>query len=386
MPDFRLISNYSATGSGKYEEFVNMQLCYRWFLLLSSLLWAGCSTVPHNIKDHFYDYHNLTTALHALTEEHSTLFEAYSIGHTYEGREITAIKITRKTNQALSKPGILAIFAEHAGEEETTSLAIGIMQYLIDKYPVDKRISSLLEKTELWIVPMMNPDGVDYDLSGAVEPFTWRKNRRPTGTVTYGVDLNRNWGCPLEMQPSSETEKRFSQKGSPNYAGDRPFSEPETRAVRDFLLAHRNIKILLDYHMGSAGFMQGAVGCAMGRGLRKGIHPRIDAFYNSFVDRFAENISDPQDSRPGFLVMSREGAAVLLRQRVPFYMRPFVPSILFQEPGTAVNYAYDQLNMPAIGIEMFRDSSFFKNLHDGQKRLTENQVRGILLLLNILAS
>ena len=214
------------------------------------------------------------------------------------------------------------------------------------------------EKTELWIVPMMNPDGVDL----------------------------RNWGYHLETKPPEKIEECSSRKDSPNYAGDKPFSEPETQAVRDLLLAHQNIKIFLDYHSGSAGFMQGAVGCATGRGTRKGIHPSIDAFCNGFIDSFAERVTDPHDTRPSFLVTSNEGAADIMRQQVPFYIKPFVPSKFFEEPGTSINYSYDQLNMAAIGIELFRGSSFFKKLPGSQRLLIENQVRGILLLLDIIAN
>ncbi|MDP3478346.1 MAG: M14 family metallopeptidase [Desulfoprunum sp.] len=362
-----------------------MKYCYRLVFFLLSFFVGGCSTSLNNFKTHFYDYQHVTTALDSLTEKRASLVDVYSIGQSHEGRKITAIKITKKSNPARNKPGILALFAEHAGEHETTSLAMGIVQYLVDNGQINDRISSLLEKTELWIVPMMNPDGVDYDLSGAPEPFSWRKNRRPTETATYGVDLNRNWGYHLEIKPPEKIEKCYSRKDSPNYAGDKPFSEPETQAVRDLLLAHQNIKILLDYHSGSAGFMQGAVGCATGRGTRKGIHPSIDAFCNGFIDSFAERVTDPHDTRPGFLVMSNEGAADIMRQRVPFYIKPFVPSKFFEEPGTSINYTYDQLNMAAIGIELFRGSSFFKNLPGSQRILIENQVRGILLLLDIIA-
>ncbi|MBI5593280.1 MAG: hypothetical protein HY881_22695 [Deltaproteobacteria bacterium] len=362
----------------------NMQTCYSLFMLLSSLFIAGCSTtVPHNVNEHFYDYQHITNELHALTEKNAPFVETYVLDYTHEGRAIMAIKIGKRANPIQTKPGVLAIFAEHAGEHDTTSLAMGIMQYLIDHYSTDENVSRILEKTELWIIPMMNPDGVDYDLSGAGEPFSWRKNRRRTGEATYGVDLNRNWEYHFETESLPEMPKNYSQKDNPNYAGDKPFSERETRAVRDFLLAHKNIRILLDYHSGGAGFMQGAVGCFNGRGSRKGTHPSVDTFCNNVIDGFAEAISDPDDGRPDFLLTNREDAASILRQRVPFYLRPFVPSTFFQEPGTAVNYVYDQLNIAAICIEMFRDRSFFKKLPDSQNKLTKNQIRGFLRLLTV---
>lgn len=355
-------------------------------MLLICIFATGCSTVPHDVNKHFFNYNQLTTTVRVITEKHSSLIETHCIGKTLEGRDIYAIKITKRANPDLNKPGVVAIFAEHAGEHETTSLAMGIVDYLIKNHQVNARVSNLLENTELWIIPMMNPDGVEYDLSGSVKAFSWRKNRRPTGINTYGVDLNRNWGYHIETEAQVRADKQLSRLDSPNYAGNKPFSELETRAVSDFISARKNIKMVLDYHTGAADFMQGAVGCATGIGSRKRIHTRIDTFCNSLIDNFSEAITGPHDKRPGFLVMSHEGAAEMLKKRVPFYIRPFVPTKFFEEPGTSVDYVYDQLNTPAIGIEIFRDSSFFNRLPDSQIALVENQVRGLLWLLDIIAS
>ena len=352
-----------------------------WF----SLIIGGCAAPLQNVGNHFYDYQRLTSTLRKVSEKHSSFIEVYTIGVTYEGRGIYAIKIG-KDSVTKNKPGLLAIFAEHAGEHDTTSLAMAIVQYIADNYQRDKRVVEALEKIELWIIPMVNPDGVDYDLSGVVKPFSWRKNRRPTGPVTIGVDLNRNWGFTEESTTLSESENRLAKKDSSHYAGERPFSELETQAIRDFLLAHTNIRIFVDYHSGSGGFMQGGVGCSKGRGSRTGLHPEIDDFCGELIERLAKTVSDPKDSRPSYLVASRDDAIDVIRERLPFYIRPFFTSKLMKEPGTAVEYAYDQLGMVAVGVEMFRDKGFLRNLPESQYQLTENQLRGVLLFSKVLVN
>ena len=86
------------------------------------------------------------------------------------------------------------------------------------------------------MVPCVNPDGYEYSRNH----FSfWRKNRRQNADGTYGVDLNRNF--PIGFNKSTITTSNV-------YGGPEPFSEPETRALRDFVLAHPNITIALDYH------------------------------------------------------------------------------------------------------------------------------------------
>jgi carboxypeptidase T len=62
------------------------------------------------------------------------------------------------------------------------------------------------------------------------------------GDGTYGVDLNRNYGYKWGTGGSS------SNTGSETFKGPAPFSEPETRSVRDYVTAHSNISTLLSFH------------------------------------------------------------------------------------------------------------------------------------------
>ena len=86
------------------------------------------------------------------------------------------------------------------------------------------------------MVPCANPDGFEYSRNH----FSfWRKNRRKNPDGSYGVDLNRNFS--VGFAPNQNYVSNV-------YSGPEPFSEPETRALRDFFLAHENITIALDYH------------------------------------------------------------------------------------------------------------------------------------------
>jgi carboxypeptidase T len=92
----------------------------------------------------------------------------------------------------------------------------------------------------VWIVPLVNPDGLEYSIHFY---RYWRKNRRDNGRGSFGVDLNRNydfkWG--LDDEGSSPISDAI------DYRGPSPFSEPETQAIRDLVGGH-NFKALVSYH------------------------------------------------------------------------------------------------------------------------------------------
>lgn len=194
------------------------------------------------VRDNFYNYNDLSKEVNSLSAEFRNTISIEEIGKTYEGRSIFVIKITGNSSSHKSKPALMAIFAEHAGEHDVASLAMGVVKYLTENYGNYKKITKLLDEKEVYIIPMMNPDGVEYDLSGEVKPFTWRKNRRPVGENVYGVDLNRNWGYKWDAVPE-ELVEQYSNPKDDYYHGENPFSENETQSVRDFVLSHKNIKM-----------------------------------------------------------------------------------------------------------------------------------------------
>ncbi|WP_203915539.1 M14 family metallopeptidase, partial [Rhizocola hellebori] len=110
------------------------------------------------------------------------------------------------------------------------------------------QITNLVNSREFWIVPMVNPDGVEYDIAtGSYR--SWRKNRQPnSGSSNVGTDLNRNWsyqwGCCGGSSGTTSSE---------TYRGPSAFSAPETQRIRDFVLSRRiggvqQIKVNVDIH------------------------------------------------------------------------------------------------------------------------------------------
>ncbi|MEK7691867.1 MAG: M14 family metallopeptidase [Bdellovibrionota bacterium] len=196
----------------------------------------------------YHNFDEMLVDLQAVQTANADIASLVSIGKTVEGREMWAIHINTDGEALLSgesaKPGIVFFGAHHAREHLSVEVPLMLAKHLLGNRQ-DVAISSLLQSRDIWIVPMVNPDGAEYDVSGN-KYHMWRKNRRAAGNggsgSVYGVDLNRNYSKGWGGQGSS------GELSSDIYRGPEPFSEPETKAVRDFVNGHPNVKILLSFH------------------------------------------------------------------------------------------------------------------------------------------
>lgn len=342
------------------------------------------------VRDNFYNHNDLSKEVNSLSAEFRNTISIEEIGKTYEGRSIFVIKITGNSSSHKSKPALMAIFTEHAGEHDVASLAMGIVKYLTENYGNYKKITKLLDEKEVYIIPMMNPDGVEYDLSGEVKPFTWRKNRRHAGDVgenVYGVDLNRNWGYKWDAVPE-ELKEQYSNPKDDYYHGENPFSENETQAVRDFILSHKNIKMFIDYHSGSAPFIQGGIGYPFAYSEKEELNSQHKGRYEEIAQKFAELVTDAKDKRKGFIVSQARDVKKNVKEYASFYLKPFIGFFLPKStvaPGGSADWVYGELGIMSFGVEIMRDGDFFDKLPDSKNRLIENQIRGFLFLLETLS-
>ena len=155
--------------------------------------------------------------------------------HSIEGRPMYWLEITNLQDSAHHKPQVLFTALHHAMEPMGMQQLIFFMDYLLENYGTDPEITYLINNLEIYFVPVVNPDGYEYNHS--VNPNgsgTWRKNRRDN-SILSGVDLNRNYGVAWgydDLGSSSITVH-------PWYRGDSAFSEPETQAMRYFLQHHK---------------------------------------------------------------------------------------------------------------------------------------------------
>lgn len=256
----------------------------------------------------YLTYAELTAELRRFAAAYPGLCRLYSAGQSHQGRELWLLELTNQaTGEASSKPGYYIDGNHHAGEVTGSAVCLYTINHLLTNYGHCAQVTQLMDEIAFYVLPRVSPDGAElyltspYLLRSSVrewafpEPTSWEgllpqdidgdgqiltmrvrdddlgdwkvsardarllvqrgPNDRqgpfyrlfPEGRVTgydgyevkptlskWGLDFNRNY----------PTHWRTEVPGSGPY----PFSEPETRAVGDFLLAHPNIAGALSYH------------------------------------------------------------------------------------------------------------------------------------------
>ncbi len=188
------------------------------------------------MKQQYKSYQESKDFLIECEKKYPNLIRITNIGKSWEDRDILLATISLNVEYADLKPALLFTGTIHAREWIGNELAIAFIDYLLRNHENNPEILKALTYNTLYIVPCLNPDGFEYSRNH----FSfWRKNRRKNRDGSYGVDLNRNFSIGY---------KKSKNTTSNVYSGPYPFSEPETRAIKDFVDNHDNITIALDYH------------------------------------------------------------------------------------------------------------------------------------------
>lgn len=190
----------------------------------------------------YHNYAELTTALNKLANENPRLVRIISIGKSVEGRDIWGLRLGADQAQADQKPAVIFMGGHHAREHLSVEIPLMLAQYLVNQYNAGQsRVINLLTNRDIHIIPVVNPDGMEFDIQDGKYKM-WRKNRARNSNGTFGVDLNRNYGFQWGTGGSS------SSPSSDTYKGPSAFSEPESQAIKKYIESHSNITTLLSFH------------------------------------------------------------------------------------------------------------------------------------------
>lgn len=190
----------------------------------------------------YHNYAETTAVLKELAAQNSDIASVFSIGKTVEGRDIWCLRInsTAKGTAKSSKPGAFYLGNHHAREHLSNEVPLFFAAWLMEnrnKPEVKKYIDTL----DIYILPMLNPDGVEYDIAGG-RYHMYRKNMSKNSDGSFGTDLNRNYDFLWCKYGSSHTPRYDT------FCGKSAFSEPESQAIRKFFADRPNIKTHISYH------------------------------------------------------------------------------------------------------------------------------------------
>ncbi|KAK0424808.1 hypothetical protein QR680_008865 [Steinernema hermaphroditum] len=186
----------------------------------------------------YASYKAMMKYMRTLEFYYPTITKLIRIGTTHEGRPIEGLKIGFPVNDT-SKRAVWIDGNIHAREWASSHTALFFINQLVAGYGNDPQITDYVDSLNFFIVPNLNPDGYEYTReSSRPEVRLWRKNRSPEQCVKslwgglrccQGVDLNRNFD--FHWSETGSTDNPCSNL----YHGSNVFSEPEARAVKDFL-------------------------------------------------------------------------------------------------------------------------------------------------------
>ncbi|CAB3376148.1 Hypothetical predicted protein [Cloeon dipterum] len=200
----------------------------------------------------YHRYTDILGYMDYLKRKYPDMVSVIKIGKSTRGLSLRVLKIsTGPAENATAKPAIWIDGGTHAREWISPAVATYIMKQLVE---YSKTNQLIVNSFDWYIMPVLNPDGYEYSHTS---DRLWRKTRsknKDDGRALWGdlfnfcgdnvgVDPNRNWDFQWSKQGASDSPC------SDTYAGPKAFSEPEVKAVADFLLDNmENMKFFLTFH------------------------------------------------------------------------------------------------------------------------------------------
>lgn len=203
------------------------------------------------IDSQYLDYSEVTAQLLTYENTYPTRAKRYELAATAEGRRVWAMKISDNVTSQEDEPEILVIGLHQAREIMSTEVCMDMINFLLTNYGSNPDVTQWVNSWQIWIVPMLNPDGSAY--CWATDQY-WTKNRRDNGGGVYGVDLGHNY--PLDWGAC------FGSASDPNsnsYRGPSAASEPEIQALITLGQNH-HFDLVLSYQSFDE-FVLGPYGC-----------------------------------------------------------------------------------------------------------------------------
>jgi len=247
IEDFEIIS-------GKPGEWFEVILTYKQLNTLENsnifyeIIIEDVMAYENSVRGEYHTLAEMENILNNIADNYPDITSLYSIGTTYEERDIWCLEITDNPGVDEGEPGVFFMGLHHAREWPTVEICLNIADELTSKYGSDPDITDIVDNVRLWLVTCVNPDGYYYCHD---QGHDWRKNRKPYSSY-IGVDPNRNYagssnGDPWGSWGSVGTGSISNHPNSEVYCGPWPFSEAETQATRDIFL-NNDICAAISWH------------------------------------------------------------------------------------------------------------------------------------------
>lgn len=205
------------------------------------------------IDPRYHRHAEVLAQFDSLARQYPTLALLDTIGvSTRDSLPIPALMISDHAAGDENEPAVLFIGGHHAEEVLGVEICLYLARDLLQRYGLDSAVTDWIDNREIWIIPDLNAEGHEVVINNL--DTTWRKNKRDNNRNGVfdieedGVDLNRNYDFYWFLGGTRDSTNEY-------YRGPGPFSENETRAVRD-LVFRRPFVFAVSYHSARTGLGQ----------------------------------------------------------------------------------------------------------------------------------
>lgn len=304
------------------------------FLLILITGLFSCDFIEDSPKDEirksFYTYSEIETKLKKIaSSSRVATLETLSPG-SLEGREILVIKISDNPSLDEDETSIRILANTHGDEKISGEIALKLFEYLVDNYDSSSTVQNIIDNNEIWIIPVVNPDGMENDSRYNIN----------------GVDLNRNFGANWESHRTS---------------GPYAFSENETKAIKNLTIREEFSKGLT-LHTGPASY-----------GLSPPLvsYPPDSEDYNSYTQADTDTLKKMAEDYKTY----NKDSQFLVTNGADWY------SI----SGSCSDWSYQAVGMLELTVELTTEKTNdidYNNLEDQIEEIWEDNLESILTIFN----
>ncbi|MCK4696164.1 MAG: succinylglutamate desuccinylase/aspartoacylase family protein, partial [Candidatus Cloacimonetes bacterium] len=218
---------YAYANPEQFQRFKDLNYAYEILPHPGSLIKPKMASTKERMRewDSYPTYEAYIDMMYEFEENFPELCVIENIGQSVEGRDLLFARISDNLEEAEDEPEFMFTATMHGNETTGYVLMLRLIDYLLENYGIDPRVTNLVDNIEIWINPLANPDGTYHGGNQTVYGAT-RFNAN-------GVDLNRNFPDPED---------------GPHPDGNQ--WQPETVAMMD--LAHDyNFVLSANFHGGA---------------------------------------------------------------------------------------------------------------------------------------
>ncbi|XP_069835295.1 carboxypeptidase A1-like [Dendropsophus ebraccatus] len=184
----------------------------------------------------YHTFDEINKFIDTLVAENPGLVSKVQIGKSYEGRPLNVLKFSTGAN----RPAFWIDTGIHSREWVTQASGLWFAKKIVKDYGRDPSLTATLNSLDIFLEIVTNPDGYVFTHTSN---RMWRKTRSPnSGSTCIGTDPNRNWDAGFGGGGSS------SNPCTETYRGRAAHSEPEVKAIVDFVKSHGKIKGFVSIH------------------------------------------------------------------------------------------------------------------------------------------